>query len=309
MRRRRAGTTRRCAAIVTMTLLVAMAGCDADGDDEAPSPAATSPSTVEGGGAPSGGRVDVGGYELAYVCQGDGEPTVVLEAGYDSAGTSTFADLLAPIAEETRVCTYDRAGTGTSDPRPSAEGLTSADQASELRSLLEAAAIEPPYVLVGHSYGGFVARLFAAAYQDETAGLILIESSHEDEIEPYRDHYGNDPAGDWVDGGDLLDIDATADALRTTARNFGELPLVVIRAETYEDVLSTSLWRRTQADLATLSSNALYVVADGSGHFVQDEAPEVVLAAIHEVLAASRAGSALPACEDVVASIPASCPA
>ena len=74
--------------------------------------------------------------------------------------------------------------------------------------------ISGPIVLVAHSYGGFVSRLFADAYLDETAGLVLIESSHEDEIEPYREFYGDRPEGDWVDGGDLLDIDATEAALR-----------------------------------------------------------------------------------------------
>ena len=103
------------------------------------------------------------------------------------------------LSEISRVCTYDRAGTGTSDHRPDGMHVTSLLQARELHDLLEGAAISPPYVVVAHSYGGFVGRLFAATYPGETAGLVLIDSSHEDEIGPYRRYYGNAPAGDWVE--------------------------------------------------------------------------------------------------------------
>ena len=176
----------------------------------------------------------------------------------------------------------------------------------ELHALLGSASIEPPYVLVAHSYGGFIARLFALAYPDETVGLILIESSHEDEIDAYRRFYGEDPGGDWVDGGDLLDMDSTDDALRE-ARNYGDVPLAVIRAERYEDVLGEALWRQTQADLPTLSSNAIYVEALGSGHFVMDDNPDVVVAAVRAVVDAARADASLPSCEDVVVTLRARC--
>ena len=66
--------------------------------------------------APAFGRVDIGGYELAWMCQGEGSPTIIAEAGYDSAGTSTYFDSMGPMSDISRVCTYDRAGTGTSDP-------------------------------------------------------------------------------------------------------------------------------------------------------------------------------------------------
>ena len=154
--------------------------------------------------------------------------------------------------------------------------LRASSRRQELHAVLEGAAIPPPYVLVAHSYGGFIARLFAATYAQETAGMVLIDSSHEDEIEPYRRYYGNSPEGDWVDGGDLIDIGATGRALRATARNYGEMPLVVIKAGRYEDVLTVALWDRTQADLATLSSNSVLVQARG-GHFVMNDDPQVVL--------------------------------
>ena len=291
----------RLAAAVSIAASL-MGGCTANrGAEPTRSSAVSAP-------ASAGGRIDVGGYELSYECRGEGSPTILTEAGYDSAGTSAWFDLMGPLAEIGRVCAYDRAGTGTSDARPDASGLTSGDQAAELHALLEEAGIDAPYVLVAHSYGGFVARLFAHAYADETVGLILIESSHEEEIQAYRDLYGaGDPRADWIDGGDLLDIDATAAALQD-ARDYGSMPLVVIRAEIYEDVLSPKLWRETQADLATLSTDALHVIARGSGHDVLRGNPAVVLAAVSAVVDAMRSDGQLPACADFVADLEADCP-
>ena len=276
--------------------ILTLVGCSPSADEGGRS---TGPSGIDGSEVRIEGRVDVGGHELAYICQGRGAPTVLLEAGYDSPGTETFADLIDSIAQTTRVCTYDRAGTGTSDARPQELNLTSADHADELHELLDGAKIDPPYVVAAHSYGGFVARLFAANYRAEMAGLVLIESSHEDEIEPYRRYFGDDAAGDWVDGGDLLDMTTTAKALRQGARDFGDLPLIAIRTERYEDVLNESLWKRTQAKLASYSNNSVRAVALGSGHFAQDDAPSVVMDAIRAVVEAGRTEEPLPSCDDI----------
>jgi alpha/beta hydrolase fold len=287
-------TPRTIAALV----LLGLAACTGDGT--------TTSASSQSSASALDTRVDIGGYSLALSCRGEGSPTIVLEAGYDSSGLDTWADLLDPIAGISRVCTYDRAGTGVSDPRPKGT-ITSMSEADELHRLLDAANIAGPYVVVGHSYGGFISRLFAARYRDETAGLILIDSSHEDEVQPYRSYYGNDPEGDWVDGGDPIDIDATVRALRTTARDLGDLPLVVIQAGTYEDVLSVSLWNQTQADLATLSDDAVHVQATG-GHFVMNDDPPVILAAVRAVVGAAQTGERLPACPELVAGTDGRCP-
>lgn len=252
-------------------------------------------------------KVDIGGFRLAYECRGEGSPTILAEAGYNTGGTTAFVGVLEPLAAITRVCTYDRPGTGNSDDRPSGPGLTSEDQAGELQMLLTAVGIQPPYVLMAHSYGGFVTRLFAADHREEVAGMILIETSHEDEIGPYRRYYGTSSDGDWFDGGDLLDIAATAQALRARARDFGDMPLITIRAERYDDVLLPALWRRTQADLATLSTDSIEVEALGSGHFVMDDDPDVVVAAAQAVVNAVRTGSALPPCGEIFDAVSARC--
>jgi hypothetical protein len=285
---------RRLIAVIALLLLAACTGGTATATSTQPSVSALDT------------RVDIDGYSLALSCRGEGSPTTVLEAGYDSSGLDAFADLLGSLAGISQVCTYDRAGTGVSDPRPKGK-ITSMSEADELHRLLGAANIAGPCVVVGHSYGGFISRLFAARYRDETDGLILIDSSHEDEVQPYRRYYKDDPEGDWVDGGDPIDIDATVHALRTTARHFGDLPLVVIQAGEYEDVLSVRLWNRTQADLATLSDDAVHVQATG-GHFVMNDDPQVIIAAVRAVVDAARTGQPLPACPELVAGTDATCP-
>lgn len=251
-----------------------------------------SPSSVNG-------YVDVGGYSLWINCRGSGSPTIVTEAGYDASGQSSFLGVMEPLSAVSRVCSYDRAGTGASDARPGGT-ITSADEADELHRLLQGAGVDGPYVLVAHSYGGFIARLLAAQYRDEVAGLVLLDSSHEDEIEPYKRHYGDSPKGDWVDGGNLIDIDATARLLRSKARDFGDLPLVAVQAHRYHDVLTTKLWNRTQADLATLSNDGVHVQAGSGGHIIMRDDPSLVLAVVRAVVQAARSGARLPACRALV---------
>jgi pimeloyl-ACP methyl ester carboxylesterase len=215
--------------------------------------------------------------------------------------------LIGPLSRASRVCAYDRAGTGMSDPRTRTDGVTSATQATELHVLLERAGIKGPYVLLAHSYGGFVTRLFAAAHPAEVTGMVLIESSQEDEVPAYDRYYHEGPEADWIDGGTKLDIHRTADLLHATARHFGDIPLLVIQAHRYEDVLSEALWRRTQADLATLSTDGVLIRSGQGGHFVQDDNPELVVAGVTAVLRSAREGTPLQACSDLANGLVASC--
>jgi pimeloyl-ACP methyl ester carboxylesterase len=122
---------------------------------------------------PLGRLVEVGGgHRLHARCSGSGQPAVVLEAGI--AASSMSWTLVQPrIAEFTRVCAYDRAGLGWSDAAGSA--VTAADNAEALHAMLRALGIPPPYVLVGHSYGNFVIRLFAARHPHEVGGMVLVD--------------------------------------------------------------------------------------------------------------------------------------
>jgi pimeloyl-ACP methyl ester carboxylesterase len=125
---------------------------------------------------PPGRLVDVGGYRLHIQCVGTGSPTVVLEAGL--GGMSLHWDLVqSAIGQTTRVCAYDRAGMGWSDPGP--QPRTPGQIARELHTLLVNAAVPGPYVLVGHSVGGKNVRRFAQQYPAEVAGMVLVDARSE----------------------------------------------------------------------------------------------------------------------------------
>jgi pimeloyl-ACP methyl ester carboxylesterase len=119
-----------------------------------------------------GELVDVSGYQLHINCIGNGSPTIILDA---SGGNSSASwGLVQPkIAESTRVCAYDRAGAGWSDRGPIPRDMN--QQVRELHGLLAGARVDGPYVLVGHSYGGRIARVYAKAYPREVVGMVLID--------------------------------------------------------------------------------------------------------------------------------------
>ena len=129
---------------------------------------------------PPGRLVDVGGHRLHLQCAGQGRPTVVLETGL-GAWSSHWALVQPVVAGATRVCAYDRAGLGWSEPGPPPRGAGRI--AGELRALLRQADAPGPYVLVGHSNGGLYARRYAGLYPDEVAGLVLLDATPVDLFE------------------------------------------------------------------------------------------------------------------------------
>ncbi|MEM9089799.1 MAG: alpha/beta hydrolase [Cyanobacteria bacterium P01_F01_bin.53] len=129
---------------------------------------------------PQGQLIDIGGFRLHLNCMGQGTPTVVMDAG-GAAPAITWGLVPAEIAKFTRVCTYDRAGLGWSEPNPRIS-RTSQQSVDELRLLLTKAGIKPPYILVGHSLGGVNMRLYASQYPADVVGLVLVDSSHENQM-------------------------------------------------------------------------------------------------------------------------------
>lgn len=125
----------------------------------------------------SGQLVDVGGYKLHIHCVGQGSPTVILEAGTGDYSL-TWANVQPKIARSTRVCSYDRANLGWSEASPYPRTATT--QIEELHKLLVNANIQGPYVLVGHSLGGMLVRMYAHNHPDEVVGMVLVDSTHEE---------------------------------------------------------------------------------------------------------------------------------
>jgi pimeloyl-ACP methyl ester carboxylesterase len=115
---------------------------------------------------PSGQLVDVGGHRLHIDCISRGEPTVILESGL-ALTSADWGNVQPEVAKTTRVCAYDRAGTGWSEPGP--EPQDARQISSELHTLLGNVGNEGPYVMVGYSFGGPYVRMYAARYPDEVA--------------------------------------------------------------------------------------------------------------------------------------------
>jgi pimeloyl-ACP methyl ester carboxylesterase len=126
---------------------------------------------------PPGRLIDIGGRRLHLLCAGKAsDHTVIIEAGSGNDVT-LWQGILSRVSRFTHVCAYDRAGLGWSDPVSGPRSFD--DRARDLHSLLEHADIAGPYILVGHSYGGYVVRRFAAAYPPSVSGIILIDSPDE----------------------------------------------------------------------------------------------------------------------------------
>ena len=130
--------------------------------------------------SPPGKLVDIGGYKLHIHCTGKGSPTVVIDAGM-GCNSLYWTLVQSDISKFTRVCSYDRAGNGWSDESPLER--TSQNMVNELHTLLQMDSVSAPYLLVGHSFGGNNVRLYASLYPNEVSSMVLVDSSHEDQLE------------------------------------------------------------------------------------------------------------------------------
>ena len=285
------------------------------------------------------GLVDIGGGRRLWLeCRGQGSPTVMLESGYGSnadvwdtaalesaGGASSGAMAVLPgVAGFTRVCAYDRPGTmidadhrSRSDPAPMPR--TAADAVADLHALIDTAGIPGPYVLVGHSLGGAIVRLYAATYPDEIAGMVLVEASHEEQNVRQQAAM---TAEQWAafertveavtrpeDDPDVerMDVDASFDQLRaaTAAHPLPPLPLVVLTrglpaSDDFPPEAKSALpsdfpwdaydavWLELQDELATLAPDARHVIASRSAHYIQVNQPELVIEAIRQVVEGVR---------------------
>jgi pimeloyl-ACP methyl ester carboxylesterase len=135
-----------------------------------------------------GDLIAVGLHRMHLYCTGQGGPAVILEAPQTGL-SALWRPVQEAVSRLTRVCSYDRAGFGWSEPGPAPR--TSKQIALELHALLAQAGVPPPYVLVGFSFGGFHVRVYAGQFPAEVAGVVLVDASHPDQAA--RLHLPEDP--------------------------------------------------------------------------------------------------------------------
>jgi pimeloyl-ACP methyl ester carboxylesterase len=289
--------------VVVLVVVLSACGGDTRRDEPRPQPKVT----VVGVGG--GELVDVGERRLYVECIGSGSPVVMLEAGLGLTSQS-WTSVQLDLGRTTRTCAYDRAGLGDSDAMPGVHDA--GDEIRDLERLLERGRIEPPYVLVGHSYGGLLARLYARAHPDQMAGVVFVDAMGRDATRRQLAIWPRSQAPaqrrDWArrvqDGVDV----ARGEALGRSIRTLGDIPLVVITgARTWTSSNEAPprllraldrLWRRMHAELARLSSNHVHVLGLRSDHLVMDadQQPWIIVRAVTAVVRAQRDHAPLPPC-------------
>ena len=260
---------------------------------------------------PPGQLADVGDHRLHINCTGTGSPTVVIVSGLGDWSTS-WGVVQPEVAKTTRVCTYDRSGLGWSDAVPLPQDAAQA--AKELHTLLQNANIPEPYIMVGHSLGGFIVRLFAHDYASEVTGVVLVDSMNPKQVSESLSNrlalFSSLEAGlARVGVGRLLlklgilpsvppgeeayyplfvrpqSFQTTANEYRglpdsaaqaAAVKSFGDLPLIVLTAKLNDN----PGWPEWQNELLQLSSNSQQLFAENSGHVIQDDEPDAAVDAI-----------------------------
>lgn len=266
--------------------------------------------------APLDEQVDIGSHSLHIHCVGAGSPVIVIDVGVGDSYTS-WQPIQQQLARDTRVCAYDRAGYGQSEPGPMPRH--SKQVAQELRLLLEKSGVKGPYLMVGHSLGGLNVQVFAAQYPDVVDGLVLLDP----------------PPLEWITGGPVFpelqdlfrqqtrELSATAEALsqssdpqdraragyfRTLASeheelfgesalqvaaigSFGDVPLTVIASGKANPAFGESaqafqqFWIEQSRELAGKSTRGMFFLVQASGHMLHQDAPKEVIQAVRRLSA------------------------
>jgi pimeloyl-ACP methyl ester carboxylesterase len=264
-------------------------------------PAAPVP-TAKSTEAPIFQKFDVGGWSLDLVCSPGAAPVVVMDSGLD-VDYQVWSKVFNKVKDFARVCVYNRANIGTSDPAP--KPRTSRQMVKELHTLLARANVRPPYILVGWSIGGFNMRVYAGEYPQEVVGLVLLDPTHPDEDARYPSalpqalpNENNCIKGlreeakffrDYTQNQEGMDLAASAAQVRASG-SLGALPLVVVTAGKSpcsglwsEDAESKfqALQVQLHKEIVALSPNGTQMIATNSQHCIPCDEPELVIDVVH----------------------------
>ena len=264
------------------------------------------------------------GRQMHLICQGQGSPAVILESGMPGTALG-WTSVIEDIASFARVCAYDRAGWGWSEAGP--EPRTISNITGELRDLLRTAQVGPPYVLVGHSFGGLVVQVYASQFPDEVAGMVLVDSSHPDLARRTGnlDRMGrvafrlkllaplgiarfiiDVPSGNPESRPSSVramekEVLATTRSLRAMASELEGLRESLNQATENRPRLGRKplvvltegrrrmeFWHAMQKQFTELSDNSEWQVVDGAGHFIHQDEPEIVVDAVRRAVESAR---------------------
>jgi pimeloyl-ACP methyl ester carboxylesterase len=230
------------------------------------------------------------GRQLYGLLSGQGEPTVILDAGL-GGGSEDWVKIQPEVACFSRVLSFDRAGMGKSGKAPVPR--TCKDIINDLKYLLSAANLPPPYILVAHSWSGINARWFANQYPAEIAGMVLIDAVHEDKYARFEKVLSEERARRmWAFFKDPAKNDETIDRVASIAQvQRGEclfnFPLIVLTRATDADemnIIETSL----QAEFLKLSTRSKQYFSKFDDHYIQNSEPQLVIDSIRQIVEGVR---------------------
>lgn len=252
--------------------------------------------------------VSVGDHRLDVVRGGAGSPAVVFETGLADS-LDVWLPMWRTISEYTTVVAYSRAGFGRSDAGPQDHSVPHA--ARDLHELLRRMAVNPPYILVARSYGSLIARLYTSFYSTEVAGIVLVDGTHERQVQrfgtidsayprQFRQYFDSvlshlAPGAEAAETRETVKIQAEGDvpgleplpdipiAVLTSMRSDESSPYVNGTARGHE------VWRALHDEWFRRSRNGIHIETTRSGHGIQDDEPELVAMAIRFVLDRVRA--------------------
>lgn len=268
---------------------------------------------------PPGQLVPMGPYRLHVSCLGEGDVTVLFEAGLGGSSLE-WGTIQAAISHRARACAYDRAGYAWSDPSPYPRSAS--QLAREAEKMLHSLDISGPLLLVGHSFGGFVIRELAYRPTTDVIGMILVDASHEDQLVKLE---GKGKVQVMPSSGNFVlkavsvpenfprDVRRKIEALgrmrKSYAATHGEMsqfrlsteqvrahrelvsfPVIVLSRgldpfpKTPEGKEKNEIWRDLQTDLASISTNGKNITAENSGHHIHADEPELVISSIEAIL-------------------------
>jgi pimeloyl-ACP methyl ester carboxylesterase len=213
-------------ASVVLAAAIGVTACGGGGSSSQQSSGSKNPNVLEG-------SFDVGGHKLYMRCEGSGSPTVVYFHGYSNdargGGSRNAGRIPGLLSKGNRVCVYDRANVGRSDKVPGP--LTGKSSVEDLHGLLAVANVRPPYVLLGASFGGLIANMYAASFPDDIAGLVLLDpalpggDSLIDSFLPQRQRLHAD---DWRNAFERIDLIVTDRQSKALASKEPQVPLTLI---------------------------------------------------------------------------------
>ena len=267
---------------------------------------------------PPGRFVNIGFQTMYIDCMGNKSPTVLIDVGIAGSSASWYK-IAQTLSNNVRTCLYDRAGYGWSDPGRGER--TTATIVHELNLLINKAEIPGPFVLVGHSFGGFTARYLAAKFPKNVVGLVLVDSSHPEQIyrlsaldnskqKPLvtgRNNFAPEDFSDFERKWYFLNSSRKATfAQMGELKYFKESAYQVKHSGPIKDipvaVLSRGIgqlpelggvsleneWQDMQKDLLKLSRNSWHLIVTDSGHEIHKEAPNHVVENILKVVKKSK---------------------